>query len=220
MAKDIQFAGKLLDLDSKYKMHEIVTRPGGSMERERNAGETARRDLGERRRGDRHGRGGNGIDSSDDDNGGGGGESIVAVASRSDRGSRSGRCRGNNNRSGDGVERLVEGSSGNDQNGSRRERPVGARRGKRKAGDDDEDSSKCRDKSKSGRDRPVKKSRKERTQEGEEKQMEEVDKRCREEEEKRQREAEVQRQTVEDEEEEEDREREEKRLATREKKKD
>ena len=72
----------------------------------------------------------------------------MAVASSSDRGSRSGRCRGNNNRSGDGVERLVEGSSGNDENGRRRGRPVGASRGKRKAGDEDEYSSKYRDKSK------------------------------------------------------------------------
>ena len=47
MAKDIQLAEKLLHLDSKYKMHEIVTGPGGSMERERNARETARRDLEE-----------------------------------------------------------------------------------------------------------------------------------------------------------------------------
>ena len=53
MAKDIQLAGKLLDLDSKYKMHEIVTRHGGSMERERNDRERARRDV-EERRGDRH----------------------------------------------------------------------------------------------------------------------------------------------------------------------
>ena len=66
MAKDIQLAGKLLDLDSKYKMHEIVTRPGGSMERERNDKERARRDV-EDRRGDRCGKGGNSIDSSDDD---------------------------------------------------------------------------------------------------------------------------------------------------------
>ena len=154
MAKDIQLAGKLLDLDSKYKTHKIVTGPGGSMERERNARETARRDLEERRRGDRHGRGGNSIDSSDDDddNEGGGGEPIVAVASSSDRGRRSGRCCGNNNRSGDRVERLVEESSGNDENGSRWGRPVGASRHKRKAGNDNEDSSKSQDKSKSGRD--------------------------------------------------------------------
>ena len=80
MAKDIQLAGKLLDLDSKYKMHEIVTRPGGSMERERNDRERARRDVEERRRGDRHGRGGNSIDSSDDDNGGGGGEAYCGCS--------------------------------------------------------------------------------------------------------------------------------------------
>ena len=75
MAKDIHLAGKLLDLDSKYKMHNIVTRPGGSMERERNARETGRRNVEERRRDDRCGRGGNSIDcsSDDDDNGGGAG---------------------------------------------------------------------------------------------------------------------------------------------------
>ena len=58
------------------------------------------------------------------------GRLIVAVASSSDRGRRSGRC-GNNNRSGDGVEWLVEGSSGNDENGSIRGRESGQRRRKR-----------------------------------------------------------------------------------------
>ena len=43
MSKDIQLAGKLLDLDSKYKMNEIITGAGGSMERERKARAAARR---------------------------------------------------------------------------------------------------------------------------------------------------------------------------------
>ena len=41
MPKDIQLAGKLLDVDSKYKIHQIVTGAEGYMEKERNVTEAS-----------------------------------------------------------------------------------------------------------------------------------------------------------------------------------
>ena len=80
MEKDIQLAGKLLEVDSNYKTNEIVTGAGGSMERERNAREAARRALEESHHGRGDNRSSNRRDSSDDDddndNGGRGGRPI------------------------------------------------------------------------------------------------------------------------------------------------
>ena len=78
MPKDIQLAGKLLDVDSKYKIHQIVTGAEGYMEKERNVREAAGRDQEERRGGNKSG---NKIESSNDDEDGGGGGRPIAGTS-------------------------------------------------------------------------------------------------------------------------------------------
>ena len=49
MPKDVHLASKILELDIKYKTHEVVTGQGGSMERERNKREAGRREQNRRR---------------------------------------------------------------------------------------------------------------------------------------------------------------------------
>ena len=59
MPKDIQLAKQLLEIDTRYKMPEIMTGTGGAMERERNARAAAATAQQQHRRDMRGGRGEN-----------------------------------------------------------------------------------------------------------------------------------------------------------------